>query len=186
MRRSQPTKPQATKIDNQKHTAPIVFFTAQNEVDAGSQALSARVIAANVLTCEPARTSILFLGAKRFSAFGFTPACNSFRRAIYSFNFTDVDGHTLSTSDGHVTSVVLTTPADSEKAHTVGDHVPDYCLGNPNYRMITVIHFTRGLTAIGRKLITPLVKRRVNEEAKRPQARYDAKKITRDARTDIF
>ncbi|PYL53206.1 MAG: hypothetical protein DMF33_05040 [Verrucomicrobia bacterium] len=52
--------------------------------------------------------------------------------------------------------------------------------------MITIIHFTRKPTAIGRKLITALAKRRVNEEAKRLQTRYDAKKITRDARTDIF
>src|SRR5260370_37788426 len=81
MRRSQPEKPQATKIDNQTHTTPTFFGTAQDEMDAGSQTLSARVIVANVLTCEPARTSILFLGAKRFCAFGFTPACNSFRWA---------------------------------------------------------------------------------------------------------
>src|SRR5260370_36871062 len=81
MRRSQPVKPQATKIDNQTLTTPTFFGTAQNEMDAGSQTLSALVIVANVLTCEPARTSILFLGAKRFSVFGFTPACNSFRWA---------------------------------------------------------------------------------------------------------
>src|SRR6266699_4865077 len=133
MRRSQPVKPQATKIDNQKHATPIFFCTAPTEVAAGSQALSARVIAANVLTCKPARTSILFLGAKRFSAFGFTPACNSFRRAIYSFNFTDVDGHTLSTADGHITVLVLATTMDSATARSVGDRVLDYCLGNPSY-----------------------------------------------------
>ena len=104
----------------------------------------------------------------------------------YSLSFVDMAGNKVSTADGHVNVLVLTTPADREKARTVGDHVPDYCLGNPDYRMITIIHFTTRLTAIGRKLITPLVKRRVNEEAKRLQARYNAKKITRDARTDIF
>jgi hypothetical protein len=105
---------------------------------------------------------------------------------IYSFNFTDVDGHTLSTSDGHVTIVVLTTPADSEKAHTVGDRVPDYCLGNPSYRMITICHLTRKHTGIGRKIATILVRHRLNEAAKRLQARYDAKKIASNARSDIF
>ena len=105
---------------------------------------------------------------------------------IYSFNFTDVDGHTLSTSDGHVTIVVLTTPADSEKAHTVGDRVPDYCLGNPSYRTITICHFTKKHTGIGRKIATILVRHRLNEEAKRLQARYDAKKIASNARSDIF
>ena len=105
---------------------------------------------------------------------------------IYSFNFTDVDGHTLSTSDGHVTIVVLTTPADSEKAHTVGDRVPDYCLGNPSYRMITICHFTNKRTGIGRKIATMLVRHRLNAEAKRLQARYDAKKIASNARSDVF
>src|SRR5437867_8895917 len=104
----------------------------------------------------------------------------------YPISFVDIDGNKFSTADGHVTIVVLTTAADREQARTVGDRVPDFCLGNPAYRMITIIHFTRKPTAIGRKLITALAKRRVNEEAKRLQTRYDAKKITRDARTDIF
>ena len=60
----------------------------------------------------------------------------------YSISFVDLDGKKLSTADGHVTIVVLTTSADREQARSVGDHVPDFCLGNPAYRMITVIHFT--------------------------------------------
>src|SRR4029077_15624502 len=106
--------------------------------------------------------------------------------AIYSFNFVDLDGEKLSTADGHVTVLVLTTAADREKVRAVGDRVPDYCLGNPNYRMITVIRFTSKHTAIGRKIATALVKHRVNEEAKRLQSRYNANKISRDARQDIF
>ena len=105
---------------------------------------------------------------------------------IYKLNFTDVDGRTLSTSDGHVTVVVLTTTADREKARSVGDRAPDYCLGNPNYRMITVLNFTKKNTRIGRGIATMLVRHRLDEEAKRLQARYDAKKIARDARRDIF
>jgi hypothetical protein len=104
----------------------------------------------------------------------------------YRVNFVDVDGNALSTADGHVTVLVVTTPLDSEKARSVGDRVPDYCLGNPTYRMITILDFTRKHTRIGRKIATVLVRHRLNEEAKRLQTRYDAKKIARDARGDIF
>jgi len=104
----------------------------------------------------------------------------------YRVNFVDVDGNVLSTADGHVTVLVVTTPVDSEKARAVGDRVPDYCLGNPSYRMITILDFTRRHTQIVRKIATLLVRHRLDEEAKRLQARYDEKKIARDARGDIF
>src|SRR5205814_4995123 len=87
MRRSQPVKAQLTKIDNQTQTKPTFFGTPQNEMHAGSQTLSARVIVANVLTCEPARISILFLGAKHFLPFGFTPACSSLPRPNLQVEF---------------------------------------------------------------------------------------------------
>jgi len=104
----------------------------------------------------------------------------------YSINFVDIAGNKFSTADGRVTIVVLTTPADREQARTVGDHVPDFCLGNPEYRMITVVHFIRSHMALGRRMATAFVRHRVNEEAKQLQARYDAKKISRDAKSDIF
>ena len=104
----------------------------------------------------------------------------------YALNFVDIDGHKLSTADGHVTVLVLATSADSEKARAVGDRAPDFCLGNSRYRMITIIHFVKKHSAIGRKIATMLLRQRVNEEAKRLQARYDAKKIARNARSDIF
>jgi len=106
--------------------------------------------------------------------------------ATYSINFVDIEGNKLSTADGHVTIVVVTTTADREKARTVGDRVPDFCLGNPDYRMITVIQFTRRHMTIGRRLATAFIRHGVREEAKRLQARYDAKKISRDASSDIF
>jgi hypothetical protein len=104
----------------------------------------------------------------------------------YPLNFVDIDGNKLSTADGHVTVLVLATTADSEKVRAVGDRAPDFCLGNPRHRMITIIHFVKKHTAIGRKIATMLLRQRVNEEAKRLQARYDAKKIARNARSDIF
>ena len=106
--------------------------------------------------------------------------------ATYSISFVDIDGNKLSTSDGHVTVLVLTTTADPEKARTVGDRVPDYCLGNPNYRMITIIRFARKHLAIGRKIATAFLRHHVKEGAKRLQARYNAQKISRDATRDIF
>jgi hypothetical protein len=106
--------------------------------------------------------------------------------ANYALGFVDIDGNKHSTADGHVTVVVLTTTADREKAHTVGDRVPEHCLGNPDYRMITIIRFARRHTVVGRRIATALIRHRVNEEAKRLQARYDGKKIIRDARKDIF
>ena len=104
----------------------------------------------------------------------------------YSISFVDLNGNKFSTADGHVTIVVLTTPADREQARTVGDRVPDFCLGNPAYRMISVIHFTGRHMAIGRRMATAFIRHRVREEAKRLQARYDARKISRDAKNDIF
>ena len=41
----------------------------------------------------------------------------------YLISFADLDGQKLSTADGHVTIVVLTTSADREQARSVGDHV---------------------------------------------------------------
>lgn len=106
--------------------------------------------------------------------------------ARYRINLVDVDGNSLSTADGHVTVVVLMTPEDREKARSVGDRAPDYCLGNPNYRMVTVLNLSRRRTQIGRNVVTMLVRHQLDEEAKRLQARYDEKKITRDARNDIY
>ncbi len=106
--------------------------------------------------------------------------------ATYSISFVDIDGNKLSTADGHVTIVVLTTAAERPKARTVGDRVPDYCLGSPDYRMITIIHFTGRHLTIGRRIATAFIRRGVREEAKRLQARYHAQKISRDANRDIF
>jgi hypothetical protein len=106
--------------------------------------------------------------------------------AIYPLTFVDINGNKLSTADGHVTVLVVSTTADREKARAVGDRVPDYCLGNPTYRMITIIRFTSRHTVIGRRVATALIRHRVREEAKRLQKRYDSQKIARDPRGDIF
>jgi hypothetical protein len=104
----------------------------------------------------------------------------------YSLSFVTIDGNKLSTSDGHVTVLVLTTPVERAKASTVADRVPERVLGNPDYRMITVVCFARGRTIFGRKLVTALLRHRVNEEAARLQSRYKSKGIERDARKDVL
>jgi len=104
----------------------------------------------------------------------------------YSLSFVDLDGNQVSTADGHVTLLVLAVTTDWEKAREVGDRVPDHCLGNPDYRMITIIRFIKKRGPVIRKIATSVVKHRVAEEAKRLQSRYDTKKIVRDARQDIF
>jgi hypothetical protein len=106
--------------------------------------------------------------------------------AIYPLTFVDINGDKLSTADGHVTVLVVATTADREKARAVGDRVPDYCLGNPTYRMITIIRFTSRHAVIGRRVATVLIRHRMREEAKQLQTRYDSQKIARDARGDIF
>ena len=106
--------------------------------------------------------------------------------AIYSLSFVDINGNKLSTADGHVTVLVLATKSDWEKAHEVGDRIPDSCLGNPNYRMITIVRFTRKHGVIVRNVATAFIRHRVEKAAKRLQTRYDAQKIEHDARSDIF
>lgn len=103
---------------------------------------------------------------------------------IYSLTFVDVDGRTLLTADGHVTVVVVTTLAQTDKARAVGDRVPDHCLGNQIYQPITVVEFKQH-AAPTRALLTALVRRRLDTEGQRLQKRYDQLNITRDARLDV-
>jgi hypothetical protein len=104
----------------------------------------------------------------------------------YSLSFVDTNGNKLSTVDGHVTVLVLATKSDWEKAHVVGDRIPDSCLGNPNYRMITIVRFIRKRGVIVRNVATAFIGHRMKEAAKRLQARYEAQKIEHDAKSDIF
>jgi hypothetical protein len=103
---------------------------------------------------------------------------------IYSLTMIDMDGHTFHTDDGHVTVVVLTTSATLEKAETVGDRTPDYCLGNPAFRMITVVKFQKHIRLV-RAFLAVVARQRLEEEANRLQTRYDKKEMGRKARLDV-
>lgn len=104
---------------------------------------------------------------------------------IYSLKFTDVDGNTLSTTDGRVSLIVLVTRQNVAKSQLVGDRVPDRCIGNPAYQIITVVRFGQHSAPV-RALLRAGARIRLNTEAKRVQPRYDANRITRDPRRDIF
>src|SRR5437764_14333883 len=88
----------------------------------------------------------------------------------YSISFADINGQKLATTDGHITIVVLTTSADREQARSVGDHVPEFCLGHPAYRMITDANFVREPLAIGTRIAIACNRHRAHKEAKRLEA----------------
>jgi len=100
--------------------------------------------------------------------------------------FIDVDGNALSTADGHFTVLVVSAQANTDKAATVGARIPDFCLGNANYRMITAVSFETKHSAPVRAVLRSAIRHRLDSEAKRLQKRYDEHKISRDARHDVF
>jgi hypothetical protein len=103
----------------------------------------------------------------------------------YQLNLVDVDGNAASTADGHITTVVLSTQSGIDKARVVGDRTPDFCLGNPTYRMITVVVFEKPHSKPTRMLLASIVRHRLDSEGHRLQNRYDKLKISRDARRDV-
>jgi hypothetical protein len=105
---------------------------------------------------------------------------------IYAVNFVDVDGNHLSTAGGRITVLVLTTSSDTGKARAVGDRIPDFCLANPRYRMMTVLNLAGKYSGLTRGFATWLIRQRLNSEAKRLQQRYNTRNIQRDARRDVF
>jgi len=104
----------------------------------------------------------------------------------YRISATDVDGNALSTADGHMTTVVLTTQSGIDKARAVGDRTPDFCLGNPIYRMITVVVFEKQHSKPTRMILSAVMRHRLDSEARLLQNRYTKLQIPRDARRDVF
>jgi hypothetical protein len=104
----------------------------------------------------------------------------------YTLTFTDVDRHQLSTADGHVTIITVLTRKDEEKAEQVGERVPHVYLGDPNYRLITLVNFQRGIFPLFQGMINAIIRNRMDAEAKELQATYTAKHLTRNPRSDIF
>jgi hypothetical protein len=105
---------------------------------------------------------------------------------IYRISLTDVDGNSLSTADGHTSVLTLTNQANTERARAVADRIPDFCVGNPQYRMITILLFEKKHSKPVRAILGSLIRHRLDSEAKRLQTRYDNAKINRTARGDVF
>ncbi|HST30430.1 MAG TPA: hypothetical protein VLK27_06275 [Chthoniobacterales bacterium] len=103
----------------------------------------------------------------------------------YRLNLVDVDGNALSTADGHITTVVLTTQADIDKARVAGDRTPDFCLGNPMYRMVTALVFEKKHSKPTSMILTSLIRHRLDSEGHRLQNRYNKLHISRNARSDV-
>ena len=104
----------------------------------------------------------------------------------YSLTFPDVDRQQLSTSDGHVTIITVLTRKDEQKAEQVGERVPRIYLGDPKYRLITLVNFQRGIFPLFQGMINAIIRNRMDAEAKELQAIYTAKHLTRNPRSDIF
>ncbi len=106
--------------------------------------------------------------------------------AIFRVEMTDVDGQTLSTADGHITVVVLSRSSALDKVRLVGDRIPDSCLGDPSKRFITLLTFETQHAAPARMVVKAMARHRLDGEAKRLQLRYNARKLSRDPRKDVF
>jgi hypothetical protein len=104
----------------------------------------------------------------------------------YRISFVEIDRNNLSTDDGRITTIVLTARPNIDKARTVGDRTPDFCLGDSNHRMITVLAFEKNHSRPVRAVLNSLMRHRLDSEAKRLQLRYDRLKISRNARQDVF
>ena len=102
------------------------------------------------------------------------------------FKFVDVDGRTLTASDGVVTVLVVVNRSNGEKARLVADRIPQRCLGNPNSRMVTVVRFSGTRNRALQYLLTSMIRRRLNAEGIKLQKRYGAKGLSRNARQDVY
>jgi hypothetical protein len=105
---------------------------------------------------------------------------------IYSGTIVDVDGNKSGTADGRVTVLVFCSTQEISKAQAVGARIPDHCLANPDYRMITILRFDRKRSAPMCAIIKAVARRRLDGEAKQLQPRYKTKNIARDPRKDVF
>lgn len=105
---------------------------------------------------------------------------------VYRLSFTDVDRQQLSTSDGHVTVITVVTRKDEAKAQAVGDRIAHVYMGNPKYRLITLVNFQQKIFTPFRGMVSAIIRYRLDEEAKKLQKIYSAKQIQRNPRQDII
>ena len=106
--------------------------------------------------------------------------------SIHRLVFQDVDGNALSTSDGHVTIINVTTRQKEKEARRVAELVPDRCIGDPKFRYVTLVNFQRKIARPFHGLTRKIIRGRLDQEAEKLMDDYAAKRLTRDPRRDIF
>lgn len=104
----------------------------------------------------------------------------------YSFSLRDVDGNELETADGHVTIITVVTRENEDEAHAVANLVPDRYLGDPNYRYVTLVNFQGKLAGPLQGLTRTIIRNRLDAEARQLKPQYEAKKLSRDPRRDVY
>jgi hypothetical protein len=104
----------------------------------------------------------------------------------YQLTFTDVDKRRLSTSDGHVTIISVTTRENEAKAEALGDRIPHQYYGDPKFRLITLVNFQQGIFVPLRGMIMAIIRHRLDSEAKNLQKVYSERKLKRNPRDDIY
>jgi len=104
----------------------------------------------------------------------------------YPLAFTDVDQYQLSTSDGHVTIITAVTGKDEQKAQMVGERFSRIYLGDPRYRLITVVNFQQKIFLPFRGIVAAIIRHRLDVEAEERQKIYSARHLNRNSRYDIF
>ncbi|HEY2615013.1 MAG TPA: hypothetical protein VGI42_04840 [Chthoniobacterales bacterium] len=105
---------------------------------------------------------------------------------FYQLTFTDVDQQQLSLADGHVTIITVVTKQDEKKAQAVGDEIPRVYVGDPKYRLITLVNFQQKILGPFKGVVSAIIRHRLDAEAKELQSIYSAKHLNRNPRHDIF
>lgn len=113
------------------------------------------------------------------------PAAELATGSIHAFTFEDVDGGTISTTDGHVTIITVVTRQNETKARQVADLVPDRYVGVPKYRYVTLVNFQRNLAGPFQGLTRAIIRNRLDAEAKTLRPDYAKKHLSRDPRNDL-
>lgn len=112
---------------------------------------------------------------------GEMPSGAGYRRVL-----TDVDGRMISTFDGHVTLLAVVTRETEADARLLADRVPRKYYGDPYVRLVTVVNFQRKLFHSLEGVTAAFIRHRLDGEARRSQPIYQANRLTRDPRPDLF
>ena len=128
----------------------------------------------------------MFLLAFILSAAGSVAAAELQTGAVHRLTFRDVDGEDLSIAAGHVTIITVITREIEEQARNVSKLVPERCVGDPKYRYITMVNFQGKLPGPMQGLTRGIIRNRLDAEAKKLKPQYEANKLTRDPRSDLF